>query len=213
MSRRKNMLRRIFGNPLPPPNLRAAPQRRVFNRLATGSAGVFCTQHCLPGCCFNESGGQICCVTGGNRSLCVADCFAYEWPGQHAPDDVGALALNYGKVRTSNPTFPGGVSVPTAAWIQSHCAVTDHDYGNGNVQHIYTCEFLDPSHRRWRCTWQQWNDGALAFQDCTEITRPHYYQPGIGPGSYAPAQPYELGPRAPVLDQAALQLQRYRRAA
>lgn len=58
--------------------------RRVFDRLATPGAGGFCTQHCYPGCCFNESGGQICCVTGGDRHLCVADCFAYEWPGQHS---------------------------------------------------------------------------------------------------------------------------------
>lgn len=93
--------------------------RRVYSRrtpaatggLSVGSQGNFCNQLCLPGCCYDEQGGQICCVTSGNRSLCVSDCFAYRWPGQKptAPG-IGLAALQPQRARKAITSRPGGNS-------------------------------------------------------------------------------------------------------
>lgn len=63
---------------------RAPAVRRAYPRIAGNApAGGFCTGACYPGCCFDDN-GMVCCVTGGNSHVCVADCFSYRWPGQHS---------------------------------------------------------------------------------------------------------------------------------
>lgn len=99
----------------------------------------------------------------------------------------------------SNPGLPSGVTPPSVWWLENNCQVTVHDYGNNNVQHIFTCEHVGSGGRFWRCTWSNWvGQQSVQLIDCVEITRPHYHDVhggGEGPQSYGTPQ---LPPYVPM---------------
>lgn len=96
-----------------------------------------------------------------------------------------------------NPGLPGGVLPPSIAWLESNCAITQHDYGNGNVQYVYTCDHWGSGGRRYRCQWSRWsNSNAVTLLECNETTRPYYHDVrggGEGPQGYGtqPTPPWE----------------------
>jgi hypothetical protein len=98
-----------------------------------------------------------------------------------------------------NPGLPGGVLPPSVAWLEANCTITQHDYGNGNVQYNYVCEHVGSGNRLYRCTWSRWsNSNAVQLVNCVEITRAHYHDVhggGEGPQSYGTPQmpPYVPG--------------------
>lgn len=97
--------------------------------------------------------------------------------------------------------LPGGIAVPTIAWLESNCSIQQFDYGNGNVQYEYTCVHFGSGNRRYRCRWRRWNNGAIQFMDCNELTRAHYHEVhggSEGPQSYGTPQ---LPPYVPFVDE------------
>ena len=96
-------------------------------------------------------------------------------------------------MRVANPIVPPGVNPPAVAWADANCDVDEHDYGNGNIERVYTCEQWGSGGRKYRCTWRSWNGAALVLQHCNEITRAHYHDShggGEGPQSYGVMPPY-----------------------
>lgn len=98
-----------------------------------------------------------------------------------------------------NPSLPGGILPPSVAWLESNCVVVEHDYGNGNVQYVYTCDHIGTGGTRYRCRWARWsNSNAVQLLECNQIFTPHYHNShggGEGPQSYGtpttpPWQPY-----------------------
>lgn len=99
-----------------------------------------------------------------------------------------ALGLSTQPLRSG---LPGGVDVPTVAWLESNCSIQDFDYGNGNTERQYTCVHFGSGNRKWRCRWRRWNMGAIQWLECTEITAGHYHEVhggSEGPQAYGTPQ-------------------------
>jgi hypothetical protein len=117
-----------------------------------------------------------------------------------------SMSLAFQRVNLNAP--PSGIGVPDL----DSCEVQYHDYGNGNVQAVYTCVQFASNGTRYRCTWTQWNSDALHYQGCVELAPLPFYHHSHGsegPQSYGtPATPPYLPSRGQSMTYAAAKAMR-----